>query len=403
MEKYEFDVTIVGGGPAGMVCGLLLAEQGIRTLVIESHPDFQREYRGEVLMPRFLQAMKQIGLFDFILSYPHLKLNGFELYVKDKSVVNIGISDISKENPFILWMPQPVMLGAFHEKAKQNPNFTIWFDTSVTDLLGEGGITLGIRAVKKGEPIEIRSKITVGADGRSSTVRHKGGFEMAFQEHDFDILWFTIPKPKGYEDKVRAFFSSDHNYLALPKYPAHVQCGIFLEKGGYAQYRAEGIVSLKKELLSAHPMLREFAENLKDFSPFNVLAAKAERVQEWAKDGLILIGDAAHTCSPAGAIGVSVAVATAIVAADVITDSIQTKDYSKNCLSRVQKLREKEVKEIQAIQERASSIIRSQGPFAKAVAFTVLMLLAKTKVFAKIQRRLMVAKAPLPVRWRAKI
>lgn len=384
-----------------MVAGLLLAEQGIRTLVLESHPDFEREYRGEVLMPRFLQAMQQVGLFEHVMSYPHLKLRGFELYFKEHRIAEVGIPEISKEAPFILWMPQTVLLNALYDRAKKSPNFDLWFGASATDLIKEGERVSGVRVSKAGEAIDVCAKITIGADGRTSLLRKKGGFEMAYEDHDFDIIWFTIPKPEGYDDKVRGFFSDKHNYLALPKYPKHIQCGIIVETSAYARYRAEGIESLKKELLSAHPILHDFARELKDFSPFSVLAAKAERVKEWAKDGLLLIGDAAHTCSPAGAIGVSVAVATAIVAADVVSDALVAGNYSKETLGRVQALREKDVKDIQAIQSNATNIISAKKPLAKALAFLILLLLAKTRIFARVQRRLMVADKPLPIKARA--
>jgi 2-polyprenyl-6-methoxyphenol hydroxylase-like FAD-dependent oxidoreductase len=395
---HKTQVCIVGGGPAGMICGLLLAEQGVKVLVLESHPDFQREYRGEVLMPRFLQAVKQVGLADDLLKHPHLKLQGFELYIKNKSVATFGIPDISKEAPYILWMPQPIMLNALYERAQKNPNFDLWFDASATDVIREGGRVVGVRVSKNGEALEVRCDVTVGADGRSSIIRKKGGFELAFADHRFDIIWFTIPRPEGFDDKVRAFFSDRHNYLALPKYPKHVQCGILVEAGAFAKYHAGGIGSLRDEILTAHPMLHEFARNLKDFSPFNVLAARVERVKEWAQDGVVLIGDAAHTCSPAGAVGVSVATATAIVAADVIADAAEQKNFSKAVLGRIQALREKDVEAIQRIQGQAGRIVFTQNPIFKAATKIILILLAKTRIFVKVQRRLMVASAPLPVR-----
>ena len=396
-DSIQTDVCIVGGGPAGLICGLLLARQGVKTLVLESHPDFEREYRGEVLMPRFIQAMKQIGLWDYLQGFPHLKLEGFELYLKSRPVATIKIPEIAPEAPFILWMPQPVMLRALHEKAKTYPSFDLWFDARAAELLHEGKKVVGTKALHHGKPVEIHAQVTLGADGRFSTIRREGGFELAYDDHDFDILWFTIPKPKGYNNTVRAFFSGRHNYLALPKYPEHVQCGILIEAGSYGRLRQQGIEPLRCELLSAHPMLSDFAMGLRDFSPFTLLAAKADRVKEWAKDGLLLIGDAAHTCSPAGAIGVSVAVETAIVAASVVAGAIKAQDVSLERLGKVQVLREKKVKEIQNIQNQAATLVSARNPVFKWFAFSVFFLLAKTRLFARLQRRLLVAPGPLPV------
>ncbi len=393
----ETDVCIAGAGPAGMILGLLLAAQGTRVLVLERHSNFDREYRGEVLMPRFIQMMNQIGLLTFLLQSPHLKIDGFQLYIRRRLAATISAPNLSKEAPYILWMPQTVMLEALHEKSKAYPNFTLLFDAAAEEPLTEGTRVVGLQAAVKGKPVRVGAKVSVGAEGRGSVLRRRGGFELAYEEHDFDIIWFTIPKPAGYDNTVRAFLSARHNYIILPKYPQHVQCGILIETGEYGRYVKAGIGSLKAELLDAHPMFRDFASELTDFKPFNVLAAKADRVKEWAKDGLLLVGDAAHTCSPAGAIGVSVAVASAIVAADIITDCLRKQNYSRQALGRVQALRESEVIEIQRIQSGFSGLIAAKHPLMKTVLAAGVFLLAKTGIFRKLQRKLMVMDRPLPI------
>ncbi len=380
-----------------MVLGLLLAKLGVKVLVCEHHPDFEREYRGEVLMPRFTQMFRQIGLFNHLEKYPHLKLTELEGYFEDKRILNISFSEIVPEAPFAIWMPQPILLQALLDQAKQYPNFELWFGARVESLIEEGTVTKGAVIHKGKEIFEVRANITVGTDGRFSTIRKRGDFELEFEDHTFDLIWFTIPKPASYDNHVRFFFSKASNYIILPKHPNSIQCGLVVPKDGYLRYLKQGIGSIRKVLLASHPLFHEFAKELKDFSHFSLLQAKIEYIKKWAKDGVILIGDSAHTCSPAGAIGVSVAVASAIVAADVIEDCVRKKDYSEQALSRVQEMRKAEVRHILNRQKAFSRILLPTSPWLRGLAPFLFSLLAKSGLFRILQRDLMVMKKPLPV------
>ncbi len=379
-----------------MLLGLLLAKQGIQVTVLESHKDFEREYRGEVLMPRFGQMMQQIGLWKHLLSYQHLQLKNFELFFRDKLIIKISLSDLSPEVPFALWMPQPIMLKAFLDKAKTYPNFHMLFGTLARDLIEDNGKVVGLVAEHEGQSFEVRAAVTVGADGRSSIVRKGGRFEFEYEHYDFDLVWFTVKHALDYENTVRAFFSSQYRYLVLPKYPDLVQCGIVVRKGEFSEWRKKGIHATRQELLDGHPIMHEFARELKDFSSFSVLQARVSYVKQWAKDGCMLIGDAAHTCSPAGAIGVSVAAGTAIVAADVLTEAFAKKDFSKELLGAVQAKRGEEVKRIQGLQARFTSVAFLKYPFLQWLTPYSLAVFAKTGIMRRFQRQLMVMEQPLP-------
>ena len=168
---YRVDVCIVGAGPAGMILGLLLAHQGIKVLVLESCHDFERESRGEVLMPRFIQMMRQTGLLSHLEKYPHLKLKNFEFHYKDKVLANVDFAGLCPQAPFALWMSQTVMLNALLEKAAAYPNFQLFFGVTVRDVIQEDGKIVGVIATRRTEQFEVRARVTVGADGRASAGR----------------------------------------------------------------------------------------------------------------------------------------------------------------------------------------------------------------------------------------
>lgn len=394
---YRVDVCIVGAGPAGMILGLLLAHQGIKVLVLESQHDFEREYRGEVLMPRFIQMMRQIGLLSYLEKYPHLKLKNFELYYKDRVLANVDLPGLCPQAPFALWMSQTVMLNALQEKAVTYPNFQLLFGVTVRDVIQEDGKIVGVIGTRRAQQIEVRARVTVGADGRVSVVRKTAEFKMEYEDYGFDLVWFTVKRHEHFENTVRAFFTPRRTYLILPKHPDLVQCGILVGKGEFSKIREQGIEAMKQELLNAHPMLHDFARQLTDFEPFSVLQARVSYVARWAKEGCLLIGDAAHTCSPAGAIGVSVAAATAIVAADVIIKGFKRGDLSLTTLNKVQMLRGSDVQRIQAMQSGFTTAAFLKYPRLRPLSLLSISVLARAGILPKFLRRIAVMDEPLPI------
>lgn len=391
-KPYQTDVCIVGGGPAGMLLGLLLAARQIRVLVLEQHPDFEREYRGEVLMPRFAQLFSQLGLFEYMEQFPHTKLTGLMLHDPNGLIAQADFQAICPEFPFAFRMPQPIFLNALHQKAKAYPGFELWFNASARQLITEGTATKGIIAKVGDEEAAIQAKVTVGADGRFSKIHRLGHFENAVDTHKFDVLWFSLPRPPAYESTAMVYLGKNRLCLVLPKYPDLIQCGLLMKPDEFAAIKKQGIDAMRQLLMENGPRLfKAFAETLQDFTPFYPLQAKVTYVRRWAQDGLLLIGDAAHTCSPVGGIGVSVALATAAVAADVLVRAIVDCNVSAEVLDEVQRIREPEVRQIQQTQERISGIVTADSAWLFSILRHIIPLLFRLGIAQRFIRQVVVS------------
>ena len=222
---------IVGGGPAGLMLGLLLAKRGADVVVLEGHEDFEREFRGEILQPSTAHLLDELGLLPYVLAQPHSLLEAGKIRLNGRPVGEFSFERIAPKYPYAIWMPQPIFLSALLRKAEPYPSFQCWMGAKVTKLLEENGKVVGVSGVRHGkEPFEVVADVVVGADGRYSAVARMGGFAPEYEHHDFDVIWFTIEQPPGWSS---TFYVSlgDVRGLMLPKYPHHIQAGIILPTG----------------------------------------------------------------------------------------------------------------------------------------------------------------------------
>lgn len=391
-------VCIAGGGPAGMLLGLLLARRGAEVIVLEAHETFDREFRGEVLQPSTARLLDALGLLRYTLDQPHLTLNEGRLLVRGKPAAAFHFGRISPEYPYAIWMPQPVFLDALARKGAAFKGLQRWMGARVTGLIEEAGAVVGVRGVRHGkEPFEIRADVVVGADGRHSAVRRLGRFDIEYEHHDFDVIWFVVDPPPDWA-KTIYFSLGAPPILLLPKYPDLIQVGILLRPDEWRAWREQGIEAVAARVGRLSPMFAGFAGSLRDFTPFSPLAGVIALVRDWARDGLLLIGDAAHTMSPAGAIGVNVALATAAVAAETIFPALGRGPIPRSVLARVQEQRHQDVRSLHRLQRGAGRGLlasTSGNPIVRWLMPRLLPLVARSSLMPRLQRRLFFG-APLP-------
>jgi len=398
MSAVRVSTCIVGGGPAGLMLGLLLAKRGADVLVLEGHEDFEREFRGEVLQPSTAHLLDELGLLDYILAQPHSLLDAGRIRLDGKEIGEFAFKKISPQYPYAIWMPQPIFLNALLRKATPFPSFQCWMGAKVTQLIEEDGRVVGVSGLRHGrEPFEVRADVVVGADGRHSVIAKLGAFEAEYEHHDFDVIWFTIDQPPGWSSTFYVSLGEIRG-LMLPKYPHHIQAGIILPTGQWRQWRADGVAAVAARIRRFDSIFTGFADSLKDFTPFFPLDGTIRFMREWARDGLLLIGDAAHTMSPAGAIGVNVAIATAAVAAQEIFPRLGHGPIPRDALLAVQRLREDDVRTLHRLQLGAQKVLLSQvsrNPVVKWLVAAVLPIFLRSPLLPRVQRRIFFG-APLP-------
>ncbi|MBS7530747.1 FAD-dependent monooxygenase [Hazenella sp. IB182353] len=398
METIKQDVVIVGGGPAGMVLGLLLSRLNYHVMVIEKNENFDRDYRGEVLQPRFMELMQKVNLHQTILELPHTKIRSGHFYHNHKEIGRFPFNDLSHDFPFGMWMPQPILLDGLHQKCRLNPHFKLLFGAHVKRFIYSDQQVTGIviEDKEKKETI-IEAPLTVGADGRFSTVKRLGKFEHEYEYYPGDILWFTMPCPPDWKGKFQFHLDKPYPYLILPKHPDAVQVGLALPLGKLKQIKQMAFPTFKDHLKELNPHFREFAATVPDFSSFVPLQAKTHYMKQWYKNGCLLIGDAAHCSSPAGAIGVSLAVTSAVIAAEVIHHTFQSTSLRLDQLHDVQARCGEEIKRIHQIQNRLGNALFSTSPFFQTIRPFVLSALTRTSLISVLLRKVVTLPASFEV------
>ncbi len=355
-EALQTTCCVVGGGPAGVMLGFLLARAGVPVIVLEKHKDFFRDFRGDTVHPSTLDLIHELGLLEEFLKVPHQELTSLSGVYGDFTFHAVDFSRVPTRCKFVALMPQWDFLNFLTAHAKNFPSFDLRMGHEAVDLIQENGRVTGVQVRAANGNVEIRADLVVGCDGRHSTTREAGGFEVDEIGVPIDVLWFRISRNPN--DPNEALGNINYGKaLILINRGDYFQAGMIVAKNSFESLKSEGLPAFRESVRQTAPYLGDRVEELTDWDQIKLLSVQINRLRQWHRPGLLCIGDAAHAMSPAGGVGINLAIQDAVAAANLLAEPLRERRVSGALLDRVQKRREFPVRVTQRLQRGIHNLL----------------------------------------------
>lgn len=386
----RFDCCIAGCGPAGAMLGLLLARAGLNVLILEKHGDFLRDFRGDTIHPSTLELLDELGLAERFRQLPHSEVSSVTIPTPAGRDVTFSFRHLETRFPFIAFVPQWDFLDFLTDEAARYPGFRLQMNAEVIDLIHEDGIVRGIIYRDASGEHAVRSRLTVGADGRRSRTREAAGLRVIATSPLVDILWFRLSRRPDEPETVTLRRRAGEAAILINR-RQYWQIGYIIPKGTAEQVRAAGLPAFRRTLAELVPDFADRVDEIQDWEQVKLLTVRSDRLARWYTRGYLAIGDAAHAMSPIAGVGINLAIQDAVVAANLLWDPLRRGRISTRDLAKAQRQRELPVRVIQALQgfiqqtyfrERRAASLR--GRLLQALLPVVLRLPAMGDLAARL-------------------
>ncbi len=356
---------IVGGGPAGVMLGYLLARKGVQVTVLEKHKDFFRDFRGDTVHPSTLQVMYELGILEDFLRVPHQQLRSVSGVFGDFAFEAADFSHLPTHCKFVALMPQWDFLDFLSGKAKQYPSFDLRLEHEAVDLLHDAGRIFGVKAKTPQGETEVHADLVVGCDGRHCVTRPAAGLEILEFGVPIDVLWFRVSRRPDDPEHLLGNINYGQALILINR-DDYFQAGLIIRKGAFDETKARGLEAFQNSSRRIAPYLGERTREIKDWEQVKLLTVQLNRLRQWYRPGLLCIGDAAHAMSPAGGVGINLAIQDAVATANLLADALREQRVTSDLLAAVQRRREFPTRATQGLQVNAhklfEKIFQNPGP-----------------------------------------